>query len=113
LAKVQTRPQSADTAEFHTLAKKAAMNEVKLRIFGKVQGVFFRASTQEKARELGLKGWVKNEADGSVTAVAQGDAEAVKTLVKWCHDGPAQAKVSRVEIEAHRGGSFDDFSIVH
>jgi len=89
------------------------MNQVKLRIFGKVQGVFFRASTQEKARELGLKGWVKNEADGSVTAVAQGDAEAVKTLVKWCHGGPPQADVSRVEIEAHEGGSFDDFSIAH
>ncbi|HKK79413.1 MAG TPA: acylphosphatase [Phaeodactylibacter sp.] len=89
------------------------MNQVKLRIFGKVQGVFFRASTQEKARTLGLKGWVKNEADGSVTAVAQGDAGAVKTLVKWCHEGPPQAEVSRVEIEAYEGGSFDDFSIVH
>lgn len=98
---------------FSSQLKTAAMNQVKLRIFGNVQGVFFRASTQEKARELGLKGWVKNEADGSVTAVAQGDAEAVKTLVKWCHEGPPQADVSRVEIEAHAGGSFDDFSIAH
>ena len=88
------------------------MNQVSMRIYGKVQGVFFRASTQAKARELGLTGWVKNEADGSVSAVAQGEDKAVQALVEWCHKGPQQAEVERVEIEAHEPGDWTDFDIL-
>ena len=90
--------------------KTTAMNQVKLRISGKVQGVFFRASTQEKAQELGLKGWVRNEPDGSVTAVARGEDAAVQQWVEWCHRGPEQAQVEQVEIEQHTGelpGGFE------
>lgn len=88
------------------------MNQVSMRIYGKVQGVFFRASTQEKARELGLTGWVKNEADGSVSALAQGPDEAVQALVEWCHKGPEQAKVETVEIKAGEAGDWTDFEIL-
>lgn len=77
------------------------MHQVKLRIFGKVQGVFFRASTQAKAEELGLRGWVKNEPNGNVTVVAQGESGAVQQLVEWCHEGPKYASVSKVEIETN------------
>lgn len=106
-------PRSQIPPNFYTLAKTTAMNQVKLRIFGEVQGVFFRASTRDKARELGVTGWVKNESDGSVTAVAQGDDDAVKALVEWCHHGPEQAEVSRVEIESHDGGPWEAFTIKH
>lgn len=87
------------------------MRRVKLRIYGKVQGVFFRDSTQKKARELGCTGWVRNEADGSVTAVAKGDDKAVEQLIEWCHEGPPEAEVSQVDVESHSGGDWDDFRV--
>ena len=70
----------------------------RLRITGCVQGVAFRASTVAAARQLGLRGWVANRADGSVEAVAEGDAAAVTALVRWCHHGPPAARVDRVDV---------------
>ncbi|AGA77872.1 acylphosphatase [Echinicola vietnamensis] len=66
----------------------------KYKILGKVQGVFFRKSTQEKAQEIGVKGWVKNEPDGSVLTVIQGNEEQVKAMEKWLKHGPPQAEVT-------------------
>ena len=71
---------------------------VRLEIYGKVQGVFYRASTRDKARQLGVAGWVRNRPNGSVEALAEGSEEAVEKLVKWCHDGPQHARVDRVEV---------------
>ena len=81
-------------------------------ISGKVQGVFFRATTRDKANELGVKGWVRNLRDGRVEAVFEGDEEAVKKLIEWCHVGPPAARVEKVEViyEDYRG-EFDSFSI--
>ena len=67
-------------------------------VHGKVQGVWFRASTREKALSLGLSGHAANLADGSVEVHAQGDQEAVDRLGLWLQEGPALAKVSRVEM---------------
>ncbi|MCI0749448.1 MAG: acylphosphatase [Nevskiales bacterium] len=64
---------------------------------GSVQGVFFRQSTVEQARGLGLTGWVCNRADGSVEGVAQGAPEALEKLRHWLQRGPPQAQVSAVE----------------
>ncbi|GAB3202778.1 acylphosphatase [Pontibacter aydingkolensis] len=72
---------------------------VAIRVYGKVQGVFFRASTQEKAQALGLTGFVQNEDDGTVYLEAEGDAEALRKLEQWVHEGPKNAKVSRVDIK--------------
>lgn len=69
-----------------------------VHISGRVQGVTFRASTRRKAKELGVKGWVKNLPDGGVEAVFEGPEEAVKELVDWCHDGPRPARVENVEV---------------
>ena len=69
-----------------------------LLIEGRVQGVGFRWSFMEQARELGLDGWVRNRSDGSVEAVLIGDAEAVDTLTVWAHHGPTSARVDRVTI---------------
>ena len=65
-------------------------------IEGRVQGVFFRASTAEQAAALGVGGWVANRADGAVEAVFEGPTSAVERMVAWCHDGPPRAHVERV-----------------
>jgi acylphosphatase len=72
---------------------------VAMRVYGKVQGVFFRASTQEKAEELGLTGFVKNEKDGSVYLEAEGDLAGLSKLEQWVQKGPEKAQVEKVEIE--------------
>ncbi|MBF0612502.1 MAG: acylphosphatase [Magnetococcales bacterium] len=69
---------------------------VRVQVFGKVQGVWYRESTRKKAEELGVKGWVRNRADGSVEALLQGPAAAVHALVAWCHQGPPLAEVTQV-----------------
>ena len=71
-----------------------------VRVFGRVQGVFFRASAREVARRLGLTGGARNEDDGSVTVEAEGDAEALERFVAWCRQGPPRARVERVEVQA-------------
>jgi len=74
-------------------------SRVRLKIQGRVQGVFFRASTMDKAREFGLTGWVRNNPDGSVEVVAEGSREELDKLVAWSHMGPRHAVVNSVGIE--------------
>jgi acylphosphatase len=69
------------------------------RVSGRVQGVFYRASAREQARALGLIGWVRNLADGSVEAVASGSPEALAAFASWLADGPPRARVSAVTSE--------------
>ncbi len=69
-----------------------------LRIEGRVQGVFYRASLIEQAERLGLAGWVRNRRDGSVEALVQGAPAAVQTLIDWAHRGPPRAQVSAVHV---------------
>ena len=70
----------------------------RLVIHGRVQGVFYRASTQEKAREIGVAGWVRNRPDGTVEAVVEGSPDAVTRLVEWCRKGPPHARVDEIDI---------------
>lgn len=83
------------------------MNHVSIRISGKVQGVFFRASTKGMAEQYGIKGFVRNEKDGSVYIEAEGEEENLKQFVAWCHQGPAHAQVSKVDLIE---GSFQGFA---
>ncbi len=80
---------------------------------GRVQGVFFRAWTQQQARELGVNGWVRNCADGSVEAHLEGDEAAVKALVQRMHEGPPSAVVERVEVEEIESEGLPGFEVRH
>ena len=83
-----------------------------LRITGRVQGVSYRAWTQDRARSLGLSGWVQNEADGSVTALIQGPEEAVAALIRAARGGPTAAWVSAVDsTEAVPDNTLTGFGI--
>jgi len=85
------------------IGKWVVMNDKKIttlraNIFGKVQGVGFRAATVRQARLCGVTGWVRNAADGSVQVLAQGSTDAVDQLLSWLYKGPAAAKVDSVEV---------------
>ena len=69
-----------------------------LRIHGRVQGVYYRASPVQQAERLGVRGWVRNRADGSVEALVQGTPHAVQALIDWAHQGPSRAQVERVVV---------------
>ena len=74
------------------------MKSITLRIYGKVQGVYYRASTRTQAQRLGLVGWVQNQPDASVQAFAQGAENDLHTLIEWCQQGPPAAHVTKVEV---------------
>ena len=74
------------------------MEHLSIKVFGKVQGVFFRKYTREKAVELGLTGWVKNHENGNVIIEVEGDKAAINSFVEWCKKGPPLAKVSAIEV---------------
>jgi len=77
-----------------------------------VQGVFFRASTREKAVELGIKGIVRNEPDGGVYIEAEGGEENLSRFIEWCRHGPAHAKVMTFVIAEQAERAYVDFRIV-
>ena len=76
------------------------MVKVRVHVFvsGRVQGVFFRQSTQRQAQSLGVKGWVRNLPEGRVEAVFEGEEPAVKALVDYCRHGPSSARVDDLEV---------------
>lgn len=87
--------------------------QVFIKIFGHVQGVFFRRETQAVARGLGLKGWVRNAPDGGVEICAQGPEDKLKILTAWCGRGPERARVENVHvIWQHSENELKDFAII-
>jgi acylphosphatase len=88
------------------------MQTVHLVIKGKVQGVFFRASTKDKANELGINGWVKNMPDGNVEILATGNKDQLENFIEWCRRGPKQAKVSDVIVSNADESFLNEFRII-
>jgi acylphosphatase len=84
---------------------------VSIIISGKVQGVFYRQSTKEKATALGITGEVKNMADDTVHITATGSSEQIAELVKWCKEGPPKARVTDVSVTNVSLQLFDKFII--
>ena len=90
-----------------------ALKQLQLTVKGRVQGVYFRASTQREARRLGLTGWVKNRADGGVEILAEGEEDEIKDLIAWANKGPSAARVERVDVRWRSfTGDYPDFRIV-
>jgi len=83
----------------------------RLTITGLVQGVSYRAATVEAARRHGLSGWVRNNPNGAVEAVLEGEEEKVNRLIKWCRTGPPMARVEKVNLSWEPfKNEFDDFT---
>ena len=88
------------------------MKAYNIVVEGKVQGVFYRQSTREKAKELNVKGWVKNCDDGSVQIHAEGDPADLSEFIKWCHQGPRNARVSGVKHMEIQVNGYSGFEII-
>ena len=80
---------------------------------GRVQGVWFRASTQEQALQMGVCGWARNCLDGSVEIYAEGEKEILERFISWCRKGPPAAQVSGLDIEWVNPQSLNTFKICH
>ncbi len=78
---------------------------------GRVQGVFFRDSTRQRAEAAGVAGWVSNRPDGTVEAVFEGDDDAVGRLVEWMNDGPRSASVDRIEVDDEEAEGLSGFDV--
>jgi acylphosphatase len=88
------------------------MPAARFLVSGKVQGVFFRASTREQALKLGLRGYAKNLPDGRVEVLAEGDERALDALERWLHVGPPMARIESVERgDAEVGEVGEEFEI--
>lgn len=84
---------------------------LRIRVTGKVQGVWYRQHTREKALELGLSGWVCNEKDGSVSVLVTGESSRVEELANWCRTGSPRSQVSGITIQEELLQEFDSFII--
>jgi acylphosphatase len=88
------------------------MERVHMIVRGRVQGVYYRASARDRARQLQLSGWVRNCPDGSVEIVAEGKQASLEQLVAWCHEGPPGAVVTTVDVEWQAAtGEFVGFTV--
>ena len=89
------------------------LRQVQIKVSGKVQGVFYRLSTVEVARKLGITGTVRNLADGSVEIIARGEDESISKLINWCRQGPQKAVVNSVVVdESDLQPLFDGFKVI-
>lgn len=88
----------------------AERKSVRVRIRGRVQGVWYRAWTVGEASKRGIDGWVRNRADGSVEALFMGPAAVVDSLIEACRDGPPLARVDSIEVAEDPGEAITGFS---
>jgi acylphosphatase len=80
-------------------------------VSGRVQGVYFRATTRDTANELGVDGWVRNLDDGRVEAVFEGDPDDVEEMVEFCYEGSSRASVTEVEVTEEEPEGIDGFEV--
>jgi acylphosphatase len=84
---------------------------VSIRVIGKVQGVWFRASARTVAQTLSITGRVSNQPDGTVHIVASGNADAIQEFIAWCRQGPELARVQFVEVSETENPGYQTFEI--
>jgi acylphosphatase len=83
-----------------------------IKVKGKVQGVSYRITTKAVADQLGIKGIIKNEEDGSVFIEAEGDAVFINSFLEWCHEGPDRSRVEQVESSEGEMKNYRNFEVV-
>jgi acylphosphatase len=83
-----------------------------IRVVGKVQGVFFRASAKAKADELQIKGSVRNEPGGTVFIEAEGEAANVEQFLEWCKEGPPRSRVDNIDVRDAKIAGYSDFNVL-
>lgn len=88
------------------------MKHLNITLFGKVQGVFFRAATKAVANQLRIMGFVKNLPNGSVYIEAEGESFELENFIEWCHEGPEHAIVDKVEINPGETKNYRNFEIL-
>ena len=88
-------------------------DSVRAHVFvsGRVQGVYYRATTRDTARDVGVDGWVRNLDDGRVEAVFEGPVDAVEEMIEFCHEGSSAARVSDVDVTYEEPGGEDGFHV--
>lgn len=82
-----------------------------VHVSGRVQGVYFRSTTRERARSIGIDGWVQNLDDGRVEAVFEGTKDDVESIVEWCHEGSPTADVDEVQVTYEDPSGLSGFEI--
>jgi acylphosphatase len=87
------------------------MKRAHVRVQGSVQGVFFRVETRDRARSLGVSGWVRNLQDGAVEAVFEGPEDGVESMVEWCRRGPAGARVEAIDVDWEDPAREEGFAV--
>jgi acylphosphatase len=87
------------------------MKAVHLKIFGRVQGVFFRQRTKDKAIELGINGWVRNCEDGCVEGESEGEEKSLQEFIEWCHRGSEKSHVTKIDVSEVEQKNYSDFQI--
>lgn len=80
-------------------------------IFGRVQGIFYRATAKEQAENLGITGFARNESDGSVYIEAEGEESQLNKFLKWCYLGPTMAQVEKVIVTEDKLKKFSQFEV--
>ncbi|MBE9599616.1 acylphosphatase [Pedobacter sp. MC2016-24] len=88
------------------------MKHIDIKISGKVQGVSFRAVTKVVADQMGVRGMIRNEADGSVYIEAEGDDTLLEVFTDWCNEGTDRAKVEHVEVTPGELKNYQNFEII-
>ncbi|HDH96427.1 MAG TPA: acylphosphatase [Proteobacteria bacterium] len=93
--------------------KAAHLAAAHVYISGRVQGVFFRYSTEQEAKAAGVCGWVRNLPDGRVEAFFEGPRESVERMIRWCRKGPPMARVDDVQVEWVEPKGYENFRIAY
>ena len=84
-----------------------------ITVHGRVQGVGFRYAARNKARELGVTGWVENQSDGTVKAAVQGNADQCNAFIRWCREGTGYSWVEKIDLQEVQPGDYAGFTIRH
>lgn len=87
------------------------MKHLNIKISGRVQGIFFRATAKEEAEKLGIKGFARNEPDGTVYMEVEGEKDNLDKFISWCHQGPTLARVDKIDVIEDSIKKFTGFSV--